>query len=181
MADDMKKIKQGLGLSESEIGTPRFSYSEWALRRITRLEQLSREIEKITGYALDELRDKFLAGYTLESPPEPKSFAEEMGLSESEMDAYQELPAQEARPTVYVYRERGRDYCRTEGSDHYQLPGVEPMDLIISCDYAEHHCLANIIKYAVRFGESGNLKDLKKIADYAHILAGVELAKEGDK
>lgn len=81
-------------------------------------------------------------------------------------------------PTVYEAREKGRKYCETEGSDHYMLPGVEPLDLIISCGYVEGFCLGSIIKYAVRFGETGNPEDLKKIADYAHILCGVEIADE---
>ncbi len=83
-----------------------------------------------------------------------------------------------ALPTVYAARKAGQEYCQTEGSSHYQMPGVEPMDLIISLGYAEHFCLASIIKYAARYGESGNPEDLKKIADYAHILCGVELAEE---
>jgi hypothetical protein len=80
-------------------------------------------------------------------------------------------------PSVYEAREHGREYCQTNGSDHYILPGVEPMDLIISLGYAEHFCLASIIKYAARYGETGNAEELKKIADYAHILCGVQLAE----
>lgn len=86
-------------------------------------------------------------------------------------------------PSVYEARRRGKEYCQTEGSDHYILPGVEAMDLIVSLGYAEHFCLASIIKYAARYGEGGNVEDLKKIADYAHILCGVRLAEdegEGD-
>lgn len=86
-------------------------------------------------------------------------------------------------PNVYRARAAGREYCRTKGSDHYMLPGgIEAMDLIIALGYAEHFCLASIIKYAARHGELGNLEDLKKIADYAHILCGVQLAeREGEK
>ena len=84
-------------------------------------------------------------------------------------------------PNVYRARAKGREFCRTEGSDHYMLPGgIEAMDLIIALGYAEHFCLASIIKYAARHGELGNLEDLKKIADMAHILCGVELA-DGDQ
>lgn len=86
-----------------------------------------------------------------------------------------------APPNVYEARRRGKEYCQTEGSDHYILPGVEPMDLIISLGYAEHFCLASIIKYAARYGETGNPEELKKIADYAHILCGVRLAEDGDE
>ncbi len=94
------------------------------------------------------------------------------------------LPDIPAPPTVYEARDRGREYCQTQGSDHYMLPGgTEPMDLIISLGYVEHFCLASIIKYAARYGETGNAEELKKIADYAHILCGVRLAEdegEGD-
>ena len=86
-------------------------------------------------------------------------------------------------PDIYEARRRGKDYCQTDGSDHYIVPGVEPMDLIISLGYAEGFCLASIIKYAARYGETGNPEELKKIADYAHILCGVRLAEdegEGD-
>lgn len=115
-----------------------------------------------------------------------KDAAKKLHLSVSELEAYLEQQAAKTdagKPelTVYDYRDRGREYCRTEGSDHYILSGVEPMDLIISCGYAEHFCLGSIIKYAVRFGESGNPEDLKKIADYAHILAGLELADNSDR
>lgn len=111
------------------------------------------------------------------------------GLSDSEIEAWEDslvgqaakADAGKPRLTVYDYRDRGRDYCRTEGSDHYMLPGVEPMDLMISCGYAEHFCLASIIKYAARYGETGNPEELKKIADYAHILCGVQLAEDGDE
>lgn len=83
-------------------------------------------------------------------------------------------------PNVYRARAAGREHCKTQGSDHYIQPGLEAMDLIIACGYAEGFCLGAIIKYAVRYGETGNLNELKKIADMAHILCGVELA-DGDQ
>ena len=89
-----------------------------------------------------------------------------------------ELPA---RPTVYDYRRRGRDYCQTDGSDHYQHGDIEPIDLIIALGLADGFCLGNVIKYAARYSRTGDTEDLRKAADYLHILAGVELAKEGDK
>ena len=111
------------------------------------------------------------------------------GFTASEIDAYMEIREEEERakkaagpPNVYRARAAGREYCRTEGSDHYMLPGgIEAMDLIIALGYAEHFCLASIIKYAARHGELGNPEDLKKIADYAHILCGVQLAEDGDE
>jgi len=83
-------------------------------------------------------------------------------------------------PNVYEARAKGREYCQTQGSDHYIQPGPEAMDLIIACGYAKGFCLGAIIKYAVRYGETGNPNELKKIADMAHILCGVEMA-DGDQ
>ena len=73
-------------------------------------------------------------------------------------------------------RKSGREYCQTEGSEHYKaVNALEPMDLIIAKGLAEDFCLANIIKYASRFKQTQNLKDLRKISDYAHILCGFKL------
>ena len=112
------------------------------------------------------------------------AYLDAAGFALPEIEAY--LSRHKKKPedplNVYEARERGREHCRTEGSDHYMLPcGVEPMDLIISLGYAEHFCLASIIKYAARYGETGNPEELKKIADYAHILCGVRLAEDGDE
>ena len=102
------------------------------------------------------------------------------GLSESEIEAWEDhLRGQSAkadagkpRLTVYDYRDRGRDYCRTEGSEHYQ-GGIEPMDFLISQDWAEYYCKGNIIKYLARHDRTGNIEDLQKAADYLHILTGL--------
>lgn len=78
---------------------------------------------------------------------------------------------------IYEIRKQGRDYCQTEGNDHYEHNegGVEPIDLIIACGYGEGFCGDNMIKYAARFKQSRKLDDLKKVSDYAHIMAGMEL------
>ena len=76
---------------------------------------------------------------------------------------------------VYQARQKGREYCQTEGSSHYQEGGIEPLDLLISKGMAEDFCLGNIIKYAARFKHTRNYNDLKKVADYAHILCGLGL------
>lgn len=78
-------------------------------------------------------------------------------------------------------RHSGRHFCRTAGSEHYRQGAIEPMDLIIALGLAENHCLASIIKYAARFNVTGDLEDLKKIADYAHILCGVKHAEKKKK
>lgn len=81
-------------------------------------------------------------------------------------------------PDVYEYRKKGKALCETEGSDHYKSPEeVEPIDLIVSNKMIEPFALASIIKYASRYSRTKNLKDLQKIADYAHILAGVNHGK----
>jgi len=74
-------------------------------------------------------------------------------------------------------RKLGKDFCETEGSQHYKDGGVEPIDLIISKGLGIDFCIANIIKYAARFKNTGNLEDVKKAVDYGHILAGIELDK----
>jgi hypothetical protein len=126
-------------------------------------------------------------------PEMVRKVCRDTGLTEAEVECYQErllktfgvavdAAKRSTPPDIYEARTRGKEYCRTEGSDHYIQPGPEAMDLIIACGYAEGFCLGDIIKYAVRYGETGNPGELKKIADMAHILCGVELGaakKEG--
>lgn len=78
---------------------------------------------------------------------------------------------------VYEVRKAGRDYCQTEGSKHYKEGQIEPIDLIMAKGLAEDFCLANIIKYAIRFKVTRNLEDLKKVSDYSHILCGYEIER----
>lgn len=78
--------------------------------------------------------------------------------------------------SIYEIRKAGREYCQTEGSEHYKaVDKLEPIDLIIAKGLAEDFCLANIIKYAARFKQTQRLEDLKKASDYAQILVGVKL------
>lgn len=81
---------------------------------------------------------------------------------------------------VYEARSAGRDYCNTEGSDHYK-GGIEPLDLMISLGIHEDFCIGNMLKYARRFKKTRNLDDLKKVSDYSHILCGVEIGKHNEK
>jgi len=83
--------------------------------------------------------------------------------------------------TVYEARARGREYCQTEGSDHYQGSSPEPLDLIISQGYAEGFCLGGAIKYASRYQRTRELGDLRKAVDMLHILCGVVLSQTGDR
>ncbi|MBA1335879.1 MAG: hypothetical protein HPY66_1697 [Firmicutes bacterium] len=82
---------------------------------------------------------------------------------------------------LYEYRERGIEVCQTEGSQHYKDGGLEPFDLIIAKGMTEDFCIGNIVKYAVRFKWTQNIEDLKKAADYAHILAGVKIVEAETK
>lgn len=84
----------------------------------------------------------------------------------------------ESNLTTNKAREIGKKYCQTEGSKHYKGKGLEPIDVLLTNSMAEDFCLGNIIKYAIRFKDKRNPDDLKKIADYAHILCGIELFKK---
>lgn len=67
----------------------------------------------------------------------------------------------------------GIEGCKTIGELHYKSnTGIEPLDLMASIGILEGFCLGSIIKYAVRFTDTKQQKDLAKIADYAHILFG---------
>lgn len=79
---------------------------------------------------------------------------------------------------TYEARHAGREYCNTEGSEHYKGGEVEPLDLIIAKGLQDGFCIGNMLKYATRFNNTRNLDDLKKVSDYAHILCGVEMAKQ---
>lgn len=81
--------------------------------------------------------------------------------------------------SVYQARETGRQFCLTEGSDHYKGK-IEPIDYMISNGIFENFAIGNIIKYATRFKKTRNLDDLKKVADYAHILSGLEILQKGE-
>jgi hypothetical protein len=82
---------------------------------------------------------------------------------------------------IYDLRHIGKDYCNTEGSDHYKQGVVEPLDLVYSLGLLPGFALGSIIKYAARFINTQNPNDLKKIADYAHILCGAKLQQGEDK
>lgn len=85
------------------------------------------------------------------------------------------------RALVYKARELGRRFCcETEGSKHYKQGGIEPFDLMIAKGIAEDFAVGNMVKYAIRFKLTRNLEDLKKVSDYAHLLCGVEILKEGE-
>ena len=76
--------------------------------------------------------------------------------------------------SVYYYRQLGKEVCNTEGTEHYRVRNVEPIEIAIENEMFEDFALTNIVKYALRFKHTRNTQDLKKVADYAHLLAGVE-------
>ena len=79
--------------------------------------------------------------------------------------------------SIYEIRKSGREYCQTEGSDHYKGAGAEPIEQTIAEGNAEGFCIGSIRKYTARFKKTQNLNDLKKISDYAQILCGVKLSE----
>lgn len=81
---------------------------------------------------------------------------------------------------INYYRTAGQVYCKTEGSQHYKNRGIEPIEYAIANNRFEDFAITNIIKYAERFKDTRSPDDLKKVADYAHILCGVELVERGD-
>lgn len=81
---------------------------------------------------------------------------------------------------VYELREKGVAFCETKGSDHYKREAsIEPIDVMVQEGWIEGFCLGNIVKYGMRYIKDGrNKNDLKKIADYAHILCGYQISQE---
>lgn len=79
---------------------------------------------------------------------------------------------------VYEARQRGKDHCNTDGSDHYRQGAVEPIELIMSAESkvtpGEGFCTGNVIKYSYRYLTTGNKNDLIKAADYLHIVLGYQ-------
>ena len=66
---------------------------------------------------------------------------------------------------------------KTDGSEHYKSSdsGAEPLDIAIKNGTFMGFCLGSIMKYADRYNRTKNLKDLLKLADYAHLALGHEL------
>lgn len=72
---------------------------------------------------------------------------------------------------VSFWREKGKEKLEVQGSEHYGSE-IQPIDMIASYGHLEGFCIGNIMKYASRFENTRNPKDLSKIIDYAYILAG---------
>ena len=79
-------------------------------------------------------------------------------------------------------RKMGREYCQTEGSAHYvkirETKGIDAIEIAMANGIFEDFAITNMVKYALRFKHTRSLEDLKKVSDYSHILAGVELQKQ---
>lgn len=80
--------------------------------------------------------------------------------------------------SIYAIRELGRDYCQTEGSTHYKTSVIEPAEYAMANDTFEDWAITNVVKYITRFKITRNKDDLKKVADFAHLLCGIEIKKE---
>lgn len=86
---------------------------------------------------------------------------------------------------INYYRGMGVDFCETDGSNHYsqirEENGIDAIEIAILNNTFEDFAITNILKYILRFKKTRNPDDLKKVADYAHILCGIELdEKEGE-
>ena len=88
------------------------------------------------------------------------------------------LPNARKFTSIYIIRDLGRDYCQTEGSTHYKKSSIEPIEYAIANNKFEDFAVTSIVKYITRFGETRNKNDLKKVADFAHLLCGVEIDKD---
>lgn len=74
--------------------------------------------------------------------------------------------------TVDTWRNLGVALSKTNGSTHYITDEVQAIELISSIGELQGFCISSIIKYASRYPETNNAKDLVKIIDYAQILIG---------
>jgi len=85
--------------------------------------------------------------------------------------------------SIHDVRKLGREYCQTDGSAHYvkirETNGIDAIEIAMANGIFEDFAITNMVKYALRFKYTRKLDDLKKISDYSHILAGVELQKQG--
>lgn len=89
--------------------------------------------------------------------------------------------SQRTIPDVYALRQAGRNYCITEGSSHYRIDGIEPLEFAIANGRVEDFAVTNVHKYIERFTTTRNPEDLKKVVDYAQILCGIELKKKEEE
>lgn len=76
-----------------------------------------------------------------------------------------------------LWRQLGIVSSVTPGSKHYHQE-VQPIELIASNEALEGFCIGSIIKYASRYHNTQNNKDLIKIVDYAQILLGYKTIQE---
>ena len=93
-------------------------------------------------------------------------------------DVIKPTPVTKTIDSIYAIRKLGRDYCQTEGSAHYKSSTIEPAEYAMANGKFEDWAVTNVVKYITRFGDTRNKDDLKKVADFAHLLCGVEINKE---
>lgn len=92
------------------------------------------------------------------------------------------LPSARKFTSIYTIRGLGREYCQTEGSQHYKASNnIEPAEYAMANGTFEDWAITNIVKYITRFKVTRNKDDLKKVADFAHLLCGVEIDKDNTR
>ena len=96
----------------------------------------------------------------------------------SAWELFEPTPVTKTIDSIYAIRKLGRDYCQTEGSTHYKTSVIEPAEYAMANDTFEDWAITNVVKYITRFKITRNKDDLKKVADFAHLLCGVEIDKD---
>lgn len=82
--------------------------NEW-VSRVRELDELYTKLQAVTGFTVEQLREMFLAGYTLEKPDYSNHFAEMESLAEAAppnewVSVEDELPARDGIYLVYTTR-----------------------------------------------------------------------------
>lgn len=86
---------------------------------------------------------------------------------------------------INYYRNLGKEYCKTNGSEHYEDiredGGIDAIEIAILNNTFEDFAVTNILKYILRWKKTRNPEDLKKVVDYGHILCGVKIDKANEE
>ena len=56
------------------------------------------------------------------------------------------------------------------GGSHYKTMGIQPIEIFKAMGILEEACVANIIKYVMRYKQKGGKQDLEKVIHYTEIL-----------
>lgn len=82
---------------------------------------------------------------------------------------------QTPKTNVFMYRSKGLELAGLcKGQKHYITDEeIQALDLMIAIGVGKEFCIGSIIKYASRYPQTKNVKDLEKISDYGLILLGI--------